>query len=207
MEAAEDVAVPVRAEITVLAGRIERRRREREHAGGGGRRLDLTSERGNGRRAAGLDVEHGGVAADRPRPRGRAGDGRRGITATAVCSVSDSPPSLLVCVNRDAATCAAISATGRFSVQLLDDTSDHIALAFAGRLQGADKFGIGDWCQTAFGQPRLLTALACLSCRVLTESDSGSHRIFVGGIEDAILAPGDALVYAQSRFHRLQAAG
>lgn len=135
------------------------------------------------------------------------GDDRRGITATAVCSVSDSPPSLLVCVNRRSETCGTISGTGRFSVQLLDDTSDHIAMAFAGKLKGADKFSIGDWCQTAQGQPRLLTALACLSCRVLTESDSGSHRIFVGEIEDAHLAPGDALIYARSRFHRLQVAG
>ncbi len=136
------------------------------------------------------------------------GNGRRGITATAVCSVSDSPPSLLVCVNRKTATCTQISHTGRFSVQLLDDTSDEIAMAFAGarKLEGTAKFGVGQWADTAFAQPRLLTALACLSCRVLTESDSGSHRIFVGEIEEAHLAPGDALVYARSCFHRLQAA-
>lgn len=134
-------------------------------------------------------------------------DERRGITATAVCSVSDSPPSLLVCVNRKTATCDTISRSGRFSVQLLDDTSDHIAMAFAGKLQGADKFQVGHWCDTAQGQPRLLTALACLSCRVMTESESGSHRIFVGEIEEAHLAPGNALIYARSRFHRLQAAG
>ena len=137
------------------------------------------------------------------------GEDRRGITATAVCSVSDSPPSLLVCVNRRTATCAGISDSGRFSVQLLDDCSDGIAMAFAGagKLEGAAKFGIGRWTTTMAGQPRLTTALACLCCRVTTESDSGSHRIFVAEIEDAHLADGDALVYARSRFHRLQAAG
>lgn len=136
------------------------------------------------------------------------GDGRRSFIATAVCSVSDSPPSLLACVNRMTETCDTISRTGRFSVQLLDDTSDEIAMVFAGarKLEGAAKFGVGRWAGTAFDQPRLLTALACLSCRVLTESDSGSHRIFVGEIEDAVLADGDALVYARSGFHRLQAA-
>ena len=96
-------------------------------------------------------------------------------------------------------------------MQLLDDTSDRIALALAGRLQGAAKFSLGDWTETANGQPRLQTAPACLSCRVLSQTDSGNHRIFVAGIEDAHLAPGDApgdaLVYARSRFHRLQAAG
>ncbi len=68
------------------------------------------------------------------------GNGRRGITA-AVCSDSDSPPSLLVCVNRKTATCTQISHTGRFSVQLLDDTSDEIAMAFAGarKLEGTAK--------------------------------------------------------------------
>ena len=70
-------------------------------------------------------------------------DERRGITATAVCSVSDSPPRLLVCVNQKTATCMQIRQTGRFSVQLLDDTSDEIALAFPGarKLEGAAKFG------------------------------------------------------------------
>jgi flavin reductase (DIM6/NTAB) family NADH-FMN oxidoreductase RutF len=38
----------------------------------------------------------------------RQGTERRGITATAVCSVSAEPPSLLVCVNRKTGTCAAI---------------------------------------------------------------------------------------------------
>ncbi|WP_196053555.1 PNPOx family protein [Paracoccus lichenicola] len=41
---------------------------------------------------------------------------------------------------------------------------------------------------------------------MLTQGDSGSHRIFVGRIEEARLAPGGALVHARSRFHRLQAA-
>ncbi len=33
---------------------------------------------------------------------GREDGGRTGLTATAVCSLSDDPPSLLVCVNRNA---------------------------------------------------------------------------------------------------------
>lgn len=135
------------------------------------------------------------------------GSDRRGITATAVCSVSDTPPSLLVCVNRKSATCDAISRTGRFSVQLLNELSDDLAMGFAGKLTGPEKFTLGDWTETAFGQPCLTSALACLSCRVQTESDSGSHRIFIGAIEDAVLAEGGALVYVRSRFHRLQATG
>lgn len=137
------------------------------------------------------------------------GMARRGITATAVCSVTDTPPSLLVCVNRKTATCAEIDRQGRFSVQLLDETADDIALAFAGArgLSGADKFTVGDWDDCAFGQPRLVTALASLSCRVSSAQDNGSHRIFIGEIEAAALATGEALVYARTRFRRLQTAG
>ena len=71
------------------------------------------------------------------------GDGRRSIIATAVCSVSASPPSLLACVNRMTETCDTISRTGRFSVQLPDGISDEIAMAFANarKLEGAAKFG------------------------------------------------------------------
>ncbi|MAQ85679.1 MAG: flavin reductase [Maritimibacter sp.] len=137
------------------------------------------------------------------------GDARRGITATAVCSVSDTPPSLLVCVNRQTDTCAEITRTGRFSVQLLDDTADEIAMTFAGArgLDGAAKFTAGDWDETQGGQPRLSSALVCLCCEVDSHSDSGTHRIFIGRIKESTRANGEALVYAQSRFRRLQAAG
>ncbi|MGO4853058.1 flavin reductase family protein [Phaeovulum sp. W22_SRMD_FR3] len=135
------------------------------------------------------------------------GDLRRGITATAVCSVSDSPPSLLVCVNRKTGTCAEILRSGRFSVQLLDQTQTEVALQFAGATgkSGAEKFALGGWDSCPFGLPRLRGALASLSCAVLATTETGSHCIFVGGIDDAALAPGDALVYARSKFHRLKA--
>ena len=36
--------------------------------------------------------------------------GRAGFTASAVCSVSDGPPTLLVCINRSSSAYAAVSA-------------------------------------------------------------------------------------------------
>lgn len=134
------------------------------------------------------------------------GAGRRGLTATAVCSVSDEPPSLLVCVNRKVEACAEISRLGRFSVQLLDDASDALAMRFAGGAHGAEKFDEGDWSSCELGLPALASALASLSCTVLSESDNGSHRIFIGRIDGARLREGaGALVYANAKFHRLEA--
>ncbi len=136
------------------------------------------------------------------------GSDRRGITATAVCSVSDSPPSLLACINRKTECCAAITEGARFAVQLLAEDDGEMAMTFAGArgLRGPDKFTVGAWSECRFGQPRLSTALASLSCRVASWSDSGSHRIFIGEIEDVALASGGALVYAGARFGRVLAA-
>ncbi len=134
------------------------------------------------------------------------GEMRRGITATAVCSVSDAPPSLLVCVNNRTGTCSEITRSGRFSVHLLAQHQSDVAMTFAGANghSGIAKFDIGDWQECPRGLPRLPGALASLSCDVLTETDSGTHRIFIGRIEDVAQTAGDPLIYARAQFHRLQ---
>ncbi|WP_417271508.1 flavin reductase family protein [Celeribacter sp.] len=128
------------------------------------------------------------------------GDGRRGITATAVCSVTDTPPSLLVCVNRATETCTEITRLKHFSIQLLDHTSDDIALAFAGA-----KGLVGVWEETDQGLPQLTTAVASVCCELSSYTDVGSHRVFIGAIKDSTLEVGDALIYARAQFGRAQA--
>lgn len=134
-----------------------------------------------------------------------AGETRRGITATAVCSVTDSPPSLLVCVNNRTGTCQEIARSGHFSVQLLGQGQADVAMAFAGAQgqSGLEKFAIGTWSSCPRGLPRLDGALASISCEVATATEAGSHTVFIGRIEDVLLAGGDALVFARSKFHRL----
>ncbi len=135
----------------------------------------------------------------------RQGSERRGITATAVCSVSAEPPSLLVCVNRRTGTCAAIDETGRFAVNLLADPAAPLALRFAGAggSTGEDKFAAGDWTDDSTGLPLLAGALVSLSCDVAEAMTAGSHRIFIGHIRNIRQAEGAPLVYEQARFHRL----
>ncbi|WP_425053873.1 flavin reductase family protein [Psychromarinibacter sp. S121] len=136
------------------------------------------------------------------------GDLRRGITATAVCSVTDSPPSLLVCVNRKTGTCMEIARSGRFSVQLLGQDHADVAMAFAGAggQSGGDKFASGDWGACPAGLPRLSGALASISCEVTAATDAGSHTVFIGRMTDVAFAEnGEALIYAGTRFHRIEA--
>ena len=133
------------------------------------------------------------------------GPDRRGLTATAVCSVTADPPSLLVCLNRKTGTCAAITQRGHFNVNLLSDEGGQIALTFAGA-QGATgeaKFQTGDWLEDARGLPRLTTAVACFSCEVAESVEAGSHTMFIGRIIGIDQRERPALLYEQSRFHRL----
>lgn len=130
---------------------------------------------------------------------------RRGITATAVCSVSAEPPSVLVCLNARTGTCAATSETGRFAVNLLAGDAGEVALAFAGQhgQSGEAKFRTGSWGEDAHGLPLLLGAVVSLSCRVLTQVEAGSHVIFVGEIVGITAGEGQALVYERAAFKGL----
>ena len=135
-----------------------------------------------------------------------AGDQRRGITATAVCSVTADPPSLLVCLNRATGTCAAVQDSGLFNVNLLQGDDGPMARRFAGMagVTGADKFAQGDWHPDARGLPLLHSALLGFCCEVTAATKAGSHCIFIGRITAITHQTGAALIYEQSGFHRLE---
>src|SRR3981189_718495 len=59
--------------------------------------------------------------------------GKAGATATAVCSVSDAPPTLLMCLNRTAQTNPAVVENGVFCINTLSAAPADIAKIFAGR--------------------------------------------------------------------------
>lgn len=130
---------------------------------------------------------------------------RRGITATAICSVTADPPSVLVCLNSRTGTCAAVMETGRFAVNLLAGDGGDLALTFAGQAgrTGEAKFQVGQWADDTDGLPLLQDAVVALSCQVTETLTAGSHHIFIGRIEGLSLGQGQALVYEQSRFHGL----
>ncbi|MEL6298875.1 MAG: flavin reductase family protein [Pseudomonadota bacterium] len=128
---------------------------------------------------------------------------RAGLTATAVASVSDAPPTLLVCVNQSASAHATLVNVGTFSVNFLSRSQDRIADAFSGRTDhvGEHRFSIGAWTTLATGAPILTGAIASLDCRLDQRHESGTHSIFIGTvIETAHSADAAPLVYFRSRY-------
>jgi len=123
--------------------------------------------------------------------------GRTGFTATAVCSVSDQPPMLLVCLNRRSQGAPILRENGVFCVNTLDAEAAAIADVFAGRgAAGSDRFAIGSWATLPTGCPALTTAVVAFDCRVVEIKAVASHNVIFGAVETVRLGPaGPALVY------------
>lgn len=130
--------------------------------------------------------------------------GPRGLTATAVCSVSAEPPTLLVCVNRATEGHAAILASGAFCVNVTAHEHRPLAEHFAGRggLRGAERFAHGAWRSLVTGAPVLDDAIAAFDCRVVQALDWGTHTVFLGAVAatHASAPERPALVYRGGAF-------
>jgi flavin reductase (DIM6/NTAB) family NADH-FMN oxidoreductase RutF len=130
----------------------------------------------------------------------------RGMTATAVCSLSAEPPSLVVCLNRVTGTYQQLRRHGRFSVNLLSAHHVELARTFAGHngLVGAERFARDEWTTGTHGVPVLADALACFECHVSESVEHGTHTLLIGGIESARCADdAEPLVYHRHRFRDL----
>src|SRR6478736_5783179 len=124
--------------------------------------------------------------------------GKTGFTATAVCSVSDSPPTLLVCLNRGATSMPILRSNGVFCVNTLRAGDELIADTFAGRTSVAreSRFDTGAWVKLSTGAPALMSAVVAFDCRVIEIKAVASHDIYFGVVEAIHQGPpGAALVY------------
>jgi flavin reductase (DIM6/NTAB) family NADH-FMN oxidoreductase RutF len=133
---------------------------------------------------------------------------RYGLTATAMSSVCASPPRLLVCVNKNGTSHEKIIASGVFCVNVLSETQDLLAKAFAGMLgKEFDRFSVGDWHTLQTAAPALRDAAAVFDCRVAETIDQFSHTIFIGDV--LVTSSGaniDTLLYGAKRFRTLRKA-
>ena len=73
--------------------------------------------------------------------------GRLGFTATSVCSLSDRPPSLLVCMNRNSLQNGPLRANGVLCVNILAPEHKDLSAAFAGigKMDIESRFRLAQW--------------------------------------------------------------
>ena len=115
---------------------------------------------------------------------------RRGLTATAVCSLAATPPTLLACINRLAGAHDMIAASGRFCVNVLAEEHAALSQRFAGAETGETRFAMGSWGELATGAPALAEALASFDCELLHRIEVETHSIFIGRVVAVVSHPG-----------------
>lgn len=129
-----------------------------------------------------------------------------GTTATAVCSVSDAPPTLLVCLNRRSQTNSAVLQNKVFCVNTLRDDGAPMADLFAGRtgIRGAERFATGEWITLATSSPVLASAVVAFDCRVMEVRSVGGHNVVVGAVQMVRLGEkGPVLVYHERAYKKI----
>ena len=139
------------------------------------------------------------------------GTERRGITATAVCSLSANPPSLVACVNKDTGTAQLIKESGVFAVNVLGQNHMDLSMVFAGAtgLSGEHRFAHGNWAEHDNRVPYLDDAIAAFICETVEIVSHGTHYAFIGNVTDVVLINEDEMPIAWmgSSFHSLSSLG
>jgi flavin reductase (DIM6/NTAB) family NADH-FMN oxidoreductase RutF len=124
----------------------------------------------------------------------------RGITVNAFASVAADPPTLLICVNREARSYLFIAASGLFCVNILAGDQRNLAEHFSGKVRDR-QFEDVQYSIDATGAPVLAGAIAHFDCRLETEHHAGSHSIMIGRVLSCAARPGSPLGYFNGGFH------
>lgn len=131
--------------------------------------------------------------------------GRAGFTASAVCSVTDSPPTLLVCVNRASSSHRSVVSNKVLCVNTLGYRHQDLSRLFGSKTSLTERFAAGTWGTLETGAPVLDDALVAFDCRIADIVQQGTHDVLfcqVAAIRDGDVAlPG--LVYFGRKYHSI----
>lgn len=129
-----------------------------------------------------------------------------GMTATSVCSVTDSPPTLLVCINQSARSHDMFVENGILCVNVLAGAHEELSGRFA-RLGDEDRFAATSWRQGLTGAPVLEGALTAFDCNIVDRLVRGTHSIFICEVAQTLNGSDkEGLLWFGRRYHRLQQA-
>ncbi|HWJ75459.1 MAG TPA: flavin reductase [Kaistia sp.] len=133
--------------------------------------------------------------------------GPAGFTASAVCSITDSPPTLLVCAKLSSSIGTAIQENRAICVNTLAPLHEDLARLFGGKTPMQDRFTATGWTSGLSGAPILADALVAFDGHVVDGKTVGTHRILIVRVDAVHLSEGqEASVYFARRFHRIVAA-
>ena len=131
--------------------------------------------------------------------------GMHGFTASAVCSVTDTPPTLLVCMNQFSRSHAHFVENQVLAVNVLSTQHEQLSNAFASsKFSSEQRFQLGEWGTLKTGSPILDDALVSFDCEIQEIQNVGTHSIFLCRVLAVKQSPEEeSLVYFNRAYHRV----
>jgi flavin reductase (DIM6/NTAB) family NADH-FMN oxidoreductase RutF len=106
----------------------------------------------------------------------------RGLTANSFTSVSLTPPLVLVCISKTAASSSVFAVTDHYAVSILAEQQKSISSLFASK--APDKFERVHWQKARNGSPIIAHAAAWFECKTYEAINAGDHLILLGQVLD-----------------------
>ncbi len=130
--------------------------------------------------------------------------GKCGLTATAVCSITDTPPTIMIAINRNSQTNSTLKCNGVVCINILAKEHEEIAKDFAGftQLNIEERFNRHEWHMGEYNLPLLKDSLANLQGKITQTLEMGTHSLFfieIFSIQNRM--DGRALAYFSRNFH------
>lgn len=122
-----------------------------------------------------------------------------GATVSAFSSVSNDPPTVLVCLNRSSETSAAVRESGLFAVNVMARDQGDVAMHFARK--DPDKFSSLDFGRSGQGLPMIDDGHMAMECEVVDAVEAGTHTVYIGRVTE--ISPhldNDPLTYHSGSF-------
>ena len=132
--------------------------------------------------------------------------GKAGFTASAVCSVTDTPPTLLVCANRTNDSYPAFKQNMVLCVNTLTPAQEGLSPVFAGMTEHTmdQRFDGYTWHRLGTGAPVLDEAIVVFDCRITQIVEVGTHDIFLCSVEETRVGKAvEGLIYYGRGYHKV----
>lgn len=105
--------------------------------------------------------------------------GHHGFTASAVCSVTDTPGTLLVCMNKASRSYVHFVENKILTVNVLAAHQQNMSQVFASKLSSEERFEQGEWHTLVTGAPILAEALVSFDCTIDQIQEVGTHAVLM----------------------------
>ena len=132
--------------------------------------------------------------------------GRAGFTASAVCSVTDDPPTLLVCLNRASSAYASVAGNKLVCVNVLSAQQEPLSRLFGGKVPATERFAAAVWSTLETGAPVLADCVVAFDCQIADVTTVGTHDVLFCRVV-ALRRSGltENLIYLGRAYHSVRA--